>query len=295
MEYHLECILYITDYKHFTVMKNKCLNFLLALFVTVSVRAQVTSVDYILEYNCATNLYEVKLKVLEGSATTIAERAQFNAQITMVLPTGTNFEITELVNPIKNNQNMDGTEPTTWLIGNPLVSPVEDPMHDFYPISPIISTASFYNTLETNDEPILFICKIGNSTEYNPEYRFYNNDTDVKFTTPGSGNYSNGFTMGGPIQLYQGNDYKSCTTDINEEEIIQMEVYPNPFSEQIKILLIQHAELISIIDITGKIMYYEKNKNAGLININTSSFPSGPYMINIQSKNANQIRRMIKK
>ncbi|MFT4536074.1 MAG: hypothetical protein ACI9P5_003448, partial [Saprospiraceae bacterium] len=98
-------------------MKTITLQLLFALAITFSLSGQVTSLNYLLDYNCETNLYEVKLKILEGSATTIPQRAQFNAQITIVVPTGTDFEIVELVNPINDNQLYMGTERTIWSSG----------------------------------------------------------------------------------------------------------------------------------------------------------------------------------
>ena len=91
-------------------MKNLLLLFVTTIFSTSMLYSQVTNVNYLLDHNCETGLYEVKLKVLEGSAMTIAHRAQFNAQITIVVPTGTSFEIIERVNPIANNQQYSGTE-----------------------------------------------------------------------------------------------------------------------------------------------------------------------------------------
>jgi hypothetical protein len=85
-------------------MRTIILQLFFALAITFLLSSQVTKVDYLLEYNCETNLYEVKLKILEGNATTLMQRAQFNAQITFVVPTGTDFEIVELVNPIYDNQ-----------------------------------------------------------------------------------------------------------------------------------------------------------------------------------------------
>ena len=203
---------------------------LVATTATFSLYGQVTKVDYLLEYNCETNLYEVKLKVLDGSATTIPQRAQFNAQMTLVLPTGTDLEIIELVNPIQNNHFFTGTEPTEWVFGAELISPVGDPAHDFYPAAPKLAPASFYDNLEAGDETILFTCKIGDSDEYNPNYRFYNNDTDVNFVSFGEGNYSNGFTLGSPLQIYNGNQNKSCTTKTQDELHPSLVVFPNPFS-----------------------------------------------------------------
>ena len=282
--------MYSVDHKLFIIMKKIALQLFIAFTATFSLTCQVTGVNYLLHYNCETNLYEVKLKILEGSALTIPHRAQFNAQITLVVPTGTSFEIVELVNPINNNQNYEGTVPTTWSFGSTLISPDADPYHDFYPAAPKLAPASFYNNLETDDQPILFICKIGDSDEYNPNYRFYENGTDIG----GGSNYSNGFTLGSPTQLYSNNEYKSCATDTQEENITSLVAYPNPFSNEINVELFEKAESIEIVDNIGKVVYVSNNQKAGRLAINSSQFPSGTYMLRIQTINTHQVIRVVK-
>lgn len=111
-----------------------------------------------------------------------------------------------------------GTVPIEWNLYSSFISPMDDPINDFHSITPKFVPVSFYNDLTPGDEPIIFICKIGDFEEYNAEYRFYNNETDniiVGDFPPGD--LSNGFRLGSPVQIYNGNDYKSCTTDTYDE------------------------------------------------------------------------------
>ena len=276
-------------------MKKITLQLFIAFTATFSLSCQVTSINYLLNYNCETSLYEVKLKILEGSALTIPQRAQFNAQITMVIPTGEFLEIVEMINPIRNNQNYKGTVPTEWSVGKPRISPPSDPANDFHPITPLLAPASFYNDLTSLDEVVLFTCKIGDSEEYNPSYRFYNNDTDnVSPLGFNGGNYSNGFTLGSPAQIYNGNEYKSCTTDIEEENFTALVAYPNPFYNVINVELIEKTRSIDIVDYAGKLVYYSNDHDAGRLAINSSHFASGTYMVRIQTNHSQQVIRVVK-
>ena len=239
--------------------------------------SQITSLNLLLNYNCETNLYEVKIKILDGNAMTAGQRSQFNSQISMVIPTGLDFEIVDRFNPVKNNQNYEGTEATNWSMFTPVVSPPEQPANDFYSISPQLAPASFYNNLSEGDEVILFACKIGNETEYNPDIRFYDNETDPAIQSAGS-DFRNGFAIGSPAQIYNTNEYKSCissTYNIESEFI----VYPNPFHDQLVIESEISIRSLTLIDINGMIHYSNKNINNESIFISTDDLPRGFYTL----------------
>lgn len=275
-------------------MKKLITQLFIPFATTFSLFGQITDINYLLDYNCENNFYEAKLKVVKGSATTIPQRAQFNAQLTIVVPTGTDFEIIELVNPINDNQNYMGTAPAQWAHGTTIISPNAAPSNDYYPISPQLSPASFYNDLKPGDEPILFICKIGDSDEYNPNYRFYNNDKDIDSEGAEGSCIRNGFTLGSIVQIYTGNAYRSCTTSIPDQQITSLIAYPNPFSDEITIKLTEKAESIDIVDFNGKVLYYSSNHDTGSLAINSTQLPSGTYMLRIQTKNSYQIKRIVK-
>ena len=81
----------------------------------------------------------------------------------------------------------------------------------------------------------------------------------------------------------------SSTTSINEKDIFNINMYPNPASNSIRINL--NNTLVSSIDITdisGKTIYSESLKedaiNDNSLNINTSEFEDGIYFIKFTAK-----------
>lgn len=255
----------------------KFLNTLLLFLFSLLSFSQVSSVNFLLNHNCETNLYEVKLKILGGSAVTTPERSQFNSQISMVIPTGLDFEIVERFNPIKNNQNYDGTDATNWSKFSPVVSPPEQPENDFYSISPQLAPASFYNNLSTDDEVLLFSCKIGIDTEYNPNIRFYDNENDPAIQSAGS-DFRNGFAIGSPIQIYNTNEYSSCLSSTDSDEI-DLRVYPNPFHGQLVIDSELSISSFVLIDVNGIIRYSNRRIGKERIVISTDHLARGVYTL----------------
>jgi len=245
-----------------------------------------------MEHNCETNLYEVKIKILEGEASNVVHRAQFNSQISMVIPTGFDFEIVEFNNPIQNNQNYQGTKPCDWNVFTPVVSPPEQPESDFYAITPQLSPASFYNNLNMGDEVLLFQCKIGTDTEYNPLIRFFDNEEDPQITSAGS-NFSNGFGIGSPSPIYQANEYKSCVSDVEDIEI-KLNAYPNPFSNILTIEMESVPLNISIVNMAGKIFFEEKNPTRNKYEISTADFPTGIYVVRYKDQKGVKSTQVIK-
>lgn len=68
--------------------------------------SQVTGVKYLMKYNTTTCKFDACIVITAGSATTAPQRAQFNSQYSVVVPTGTTISIGEndSHNPIQNNQ-----------------------------------------------------------------------------------------------------------------------------------------------------------------------------------------------
>ncbi len=254
--------------------------------------SQITSLNFLLNHNCETNLYEVKLKILEGSAATAGERSQFNSQISMVIPTGLDFEIIELFNPLKNNQNYEGTEGMNWSTFTPVISPPEQSESDFYSIAPQLSPASFYNNLSEGDEVLLFTCEIGEDTEYNPNIRFYDNDNDPAIQSAGS-DFRNGFAIGSPSQLYNTNEYKSClSSSVNQE--LNLNVYPNPFVDQLVIESELPITSFTINDLNGMLHYSKSNLNSERLIIPTNDLVSGIYTLVYNNGKGSKVVKLLK-
>lgn len=170
--------------------------------------AQITNVSYRLSFNPVTNLYDVYLHVNEGSAKKVKERVQLNAQLTLLVPAGSEVEVTQSYMPLQDNQSYEGTKPMNWGKANVVKKPASDPFHDYVSIVPQLSPASFYNDLHAGDQVKLFSLRISHVANCGDDVRLYNNAQDPASTEVGmaGGDFSNGFTLGGVRQKYTRNE-----------------------------------------------------------------------------------------
>ena len=151
----------------------------------------------------------------EGDAHSARERVQFNAQFSLVVPTGVKVSIASSSMPLVHNQNFQGKESLEWVISSQLLAPTASPDMDYYGITPTLAPAGFYNTISEGDLIKLFTVKAeGVNVDIN-QIRIYNKEIDPGSFDEGMhhGDFSNGFTMGGYHQLFQG------IIDINELDI----------------------------------------------------------------------------
>lgn len=177
------------------------LSLFLVLFI-FSARAQVTGVLYHVEYNDETNLHDCSIVINSGSATSVAQRIQFNSQYSLIVPAGSDLEIVETYNPLLDNIDYNGTDPIDWAISMTSMSPSNFPNNDFYSIVPNLDELSNYNNLTAGDTVKLFsvLSSVGCIEALRPL------DPSEYDLADGTGsNYANGFTIGGVQQLYQGN------------------------------------------------------------------------------------------
>ncbi len=184
------------------------------------INAQISGIDYQLEYDNELCRYNCNLVITEGSATTIVRRVQFNSQITIVLPTGSIFKIVEHFMPLQNNQNYTGTVPLNWLVGNSIIAHSLAPTEDFYGIIPTLSPTSLYNDLEEGDIVKLFSFTVKNTNTCVEGVRLFENGID-----PGNlngGDFSNNMSIGGINQMYNNNlETLPSIMDVSEEVIIE--------------------------------------------------------------------------
>ncbi len=175
------------------------------LFCTSSF-AQVDSVKYLLEYNSVEDEFDMKMYVAGGSANTIAQRTQANAQISVIVPSGATLEISKRYMPLQNNHYFTGTIPNPWSKGNRVINPEILKNFDVYSIVPQLSPSYQYNAIHTGDTVTLFSIKITLKSGCFNDVKLYDNK---EFANCGSGlnggDFSQGFTMGGIKQLYAGN------------------------------------------------------------------------------------------
>ena len=267
---------------------------IIVLAISFSVNGQVTSVDFLMKYNCETGLYDVNLVVLDGSATTIPQRAQFNSQISFVIPTGETISIVEKNMPLQNNQQYDGTVPLNWKLSAGLISPEAQPENDFYSVTPTLSPAAFYNDITAGDEVLLFSLSIGNSNEYDDRVRFFNNDTDPDFSQWGLGDYSNGFTLRSPSQLYNSNSTVNCITDVQDLNTQNILSFPNPCRDYLTLTSEQEIIDILIIGIDGRTYYQSDLIYAKNLTISTDHFPKGLYYLTVDTNAGSVTHKIIK-
>ena len=178
------------------------------LFLPVFISAQISDVSYRLSFNPVTNLYDVYLHVNEGSAKQVKERVQLNAQLTLLVPAGSEVEVARSYMPLQDNQFYTGTKPMNWGKANVVKKPASDPFHDYVSIVPQLSPASFYNDLHAGDQVKLFSLRISHVANCGDDVRLYNNAQDPSSIEVGmaGGDFSNGFTMGGVRQKYTQNE-----------------------------------------------------------------------------------------
>lgn len=181
--------------------------FITSFFVN-DVKSQVTEIDYQIRYNDQDCLWDFYIIIVSGNATTVPQRAQFNAQYSFVVPTGTvvGNPIGNL--PIQNNQAYNGTVPTEWSFGAPAINPAASPGNDFYPVAPKLAPASFFNNLAEGDTVKIFSINMSIVPNCGAGVRVFDNINDPNSSAPGmgGGNFSNGYTLGSPQQLYDGNE-----------------------------------------------------------------------------------------
>ena len=186
----------------------KILIIAIALFLNVQfISSQVESVNYKLQYNSETCLFDCYLVVNEGAAKKTLHRAQFNAQITVVAPVASNVHITESYMPLINNQDSRSTQPAQWELSNEIESPHQLEGSRLISIFPELLPTAFYNEVNAGDEVKLFSFSVTPTLECAKDVRLYNNIEDPSSIGKGmaGSDFRNGFTIGGVDQKYAGN------------------------------------------------------------------------------------------
>jgi len=171
------------------------------------VSGQVTGVKYFIKHNTKTNLYDCHLIITEGSATSAIHRTQFNAQYSIVAPTGSIMQIAERYFPLQDHQTYTGTKPCDWKIASVIRTPEVTPDKDYFGIVPTLGPSAQYDNITAGDTIKIFSLSVEPKPKNNSEVRIFDNATDP--TSSGTGmrgaNFGNGFTIGGVTQCYTGN------------------------------------------------------------------------------------------
>lgn len=195
-----------TTFKNYLINRSRVL-YMIVLMLPVSLCGQVQKVNYFMKYNEATCLFDFCIIIKQGQATTMQQRVQMNAQYTVVVPTGSTVTMAAKYNPLQSNQNYTGTIPMDWQLGSTVFSPEAKPECDFYSIVPTLAPTSFYNNLYLNDTVRLFSLDISPVSDCGKGVRIFHNLDDPGPLAPGmnGSNFSNGFTIGGIQNRYDGN------------------------------------------------------------------------------------------
>ena len=168
---------------------------------------QVQSVDYSLRYNSETCLFDCYLIINGGETKTTVSRAQFNSQVTIVVPVTSNVFIEESYMPLKDNQVFKSTESVSWEITNELEQPADLKNSRLVSISPVLAPTAFYNNIKQGDEIKLFSLKVNPIVNCAEGVRLFDNQKDPNSGSKGmmGADFSNGFTIGEIGQKYIGN------------------------------------------------------------------------------------------
>lgn len=169
--------------------------------------AQIEDVSYKLKYNNETCFFDLYLKVNSGSATTPRERAQFNSQVSFILPEENTFYVEDSYLPLQRNQHKDSDIPTSWEMSNEIEDIESLPGNKLVSVAPFLNPAAFYNDLNEGDELRLFSFKSFPITDCGAGIRLFDNENDPTSAAPGmrGGDFRNGFTLGGASQKFTSN------------------------------------------------------------------------------------------
>ncbi len=264
--------------------KNLYLGLLLCAVNVSLLDAQITELKYLLKYNCETNHYDVNIKIMDGSANSVLERVQFNSQITILVPTGMNFEIVERYQPIQNNQTYQGTEPNEWSAFSPVYSPEGHDKYDFYSIAPKLAPASFFNNIEEEEEVKLFSFAVDGEAEYDERIRFFENGIDSKLSMFEGADLRNGYSVGGATNRYNGNLHKNCTvSNIKTVPNSGVKIYPNPTDSELFIETPENIKSIKMIDSSGNKLKEIKSPIKGFYSLDVEDLETGIYFIQLDN------------
>jgi len=190
-------------------MKKGVLFVMIAIQCLVSsiVIGQIEEVNFKIDYNSETELFDVKLLIVKGQAISPIDRIQFMSQISIVVPTSSKVSIIESYMPLENNIAYSGQNPMNWIISSSIQSPECQSEFDFYSITPSLGITCAYNNLQEGDEVKLFTLKLESEENCENGIHLFNNNYHPSPFDPGmnGGDYSNAFFLGGNNQIYSGN------------------------------------------------------------------------------------------
>ncbi len=117
--------------------------------------------------------------------------------------------------------------------------------------------------------------------------------TGMSFVPPVDGDYTltiatpNGCSTQSAVFVVTG-----TPVSIKENNALQFSIYPNPATADITLNNVSHGSTIKVIDVTGKLIYFEKVRSTSLI-IETNNWSNGMYFIQIENEGAIAQKKLI--
>jgi hypothetical protein len=190
----------------------KLLSILIILLLSaLGAFAQIEEVQYGVKYNKKTSLHDVYLLIKKGSTKVTTDRAQFSAQMSFVIPHGSEITIAKAYMPLENNAKHDGTIPNNWVMHSRVKGPKCDPKHDYVGIGPTLMPFSYYHDLKQGDIVLLYSIGVkGKSKKDAKKLRLFDNTTDPKSNADGmvGADFTNSIAIGRNKELYVSNAKK---------------------------------------------------------------------------------------
>jgi hypothetical protein len=236
---------------------NRLVHFLLLLILMSNqLVGQVTKVTYDLRFNGKN--YDAYLIILNGETIQPKDRIQFNAQISIIVPSGLSVDVSSSHMPLYDNISYNGKKPLRWEISNELFNVQSLGGKSIYSIKPNFNKTAFYNDLHEGDSIKLFTLDVTPTPRNPADVRLYKNGEDATSKKMQGNNFSNGFTLGGVDQLYQTvTDQVTAEPNAKALPKFSTRVYPNPALDYFNLEINMPTEgqvNMELYDIGGKLV-----------------------------------------
>ena len=120
----------------------------------------------------------------------------------------------------------------------------------------------------------------------NLKIRFRFNGVSM-FEDAGKKVFLNSIAIEGVDTALSNDDFNSTVKNLN--------IYPNPVTNQLQVFAGQIIENVRIFNIFGQLVYSSKAINSESLTVNMSDFSSGLYLVQVSSGNSSSTKKIIKK
>jgi hypothetical protein len=192
------------------------------LFIFTLMNGQINSASYKLKYNKKTSLYEAYLHIEKGSSDKRADLIQYNSQMSIFTPKGSQLKIEENSLPFTTNDSGEEVI-SSWRVSNKIENVALVNNSTVYSINPKLSPTAYFKELKQGHTYKLFSFSVFPQPTCNDVVRLYDNINDHKniISNYKGGNFKNAYTLGGVRQLYD-----NATKITNVHEISEIVLVP---------------------------------------------------------------------